>query len=215
MKPQERECRVHVESIPLTHYQADTVLSPQREIWHRSGEFYTMRLRAITAMCVQTRWLVSMQRMRMTAILSITIPFFNEQLHPHMHWDAAQQIAQAVLDFDKINDQNVRSLQSIDIMSNSLLARDVLSAVFRNMLVASPTPAITDDTTKLTSTPSSNDQWYEIDAVLKRRKRRDGDFYLVKWKGTSETAWVPRRDITDAAVAQYISEHPRRHKRRI
>jgi hypothetical protein len=58
-----------------------------------------------------------------------------------MHWDAAQQMAQAILDFDKINDQNVRSLQRIDIMSDSLLAGDVLSAVFRNMLVASPTQA--------------------------------------------------------------------------
>jgi hypothetical protein len=66
-----------------------------------------------------------MQRMRMTAILCQSPFFFSEQLHPHMHWDAAQQIAQAILDFDKINDQNVRPLQRIDIMSNSLLAGDV------------------------------------------------------------------------------------------
>jgi antitoxin (DNA-binding transcriptional repressor) of toxin-antitoxin stability system len=81
-------------------------------------------------------------------------------------------MAQAILNFDEIDDQNVRSLQRIDIMSDSLLAGDVLAAVFRNMLVVSPMQTKADDATQLKSTPSSNDQWYEIDAVLKRRKRR-------------------------------------------
>jgi O-acetyl-ADP-ribose deacetylase (regulator of RNase III) len=204
-------CRDHaVDALPNGHcfITAAGNLAPITRILHYVATGDNTNVRASTLACLKAA------DAHDSNILSIIIPFFSEQLHPHMHWDAAQQIAQAILDFDKISDQNVRSLQRIDIMSNILLAGDVLSAVFRNMLVASPMPAITDDTTQQTSTPSSNDQWYEIDAVLKRRKRRDGDLYLVKWKGTNETTWVPRRDITVAAIAQYISEHPRRHRRR-
>jgi O-acetyl-ADP-ribose deacetylase (regulator of RNase III) len=176
-------CREHaVDALPNGHcfITAAGELAPIRRILHYVATGDNSSVRADTLACLNAA------DVHDSNIVSITMPFFSEQLHPHMYWDAAQQIAQAILDFDKINDQNVRSLQSIDIMSNSLLAGDVLSAVFRNMLVASPTPAITDDTTQLTSTPSSNDQWYEIDAVLKRRKRRDGDLYLVKWKGTTK-----------------------------
>jgi hypothetical protein len=97
-----------------------------------------------------------------------------------------------------------------------LLAADVLTAVFRNMLVVSTTQTEAEDTTQLKSTSSSEDQWYEIDAVLKRRKTKGGYLFLVKWKGSDQTSWVPRRDLTDAAIAQYISEHPprRRHRKR-
>jgi hypothetical protein len=121
-------------------------------------------------------------------IVSITIPFFGENLHSNLHWDFAQQMAQTILNFDEIDDQNERSLQRIDIMTESLLAGDVLAAVFRNMLVVSPMQTETDYATQLKPTPSSNDQWYEIEAVLKRRKKKDGDLYLVKWKGSNETS---------------------------
>jgi O-acetyl-ADP-ribose deacetylase (regulator of RNase III) len=204
-------CREHaVDALPNGHCFTTAAgdLAPSTRILHYVATSDNNDVRASTLACLNAA------EAHDSNILSFTIPFFSEELHPHIHWDAAQQMAQAILDFDKINDQNMRSLQRIDIMSSSLLAGDVLSAVFRNMLVASPTQAKTDDTTQITSTPSSNDQWYEIDAVLKRRKRRDGDLYLVKWKGTDETSWVPRRDITDAAIAQYISDHQRRHRRR-
>jgi hypothetical protein len=52
-----------------------------------------------------------------SGIVSITIPFFGENLHPNLHWDFAQQMAQAILNFDERDDQNERSLQRIDIMS--------------------------------------------------------------------------------------------------
>jgi hypothetical protein len=149
-----------------------------------------------------------------SGIVSITIPFFGENLHPNLHWDFAQQMAQAILYFDERDDQNERSLQRIDIMTESLLAADVLTAVFRNMLVVSPMQTETEDAIQLKSTPSSDDQWYEIDAVLKRRKKKDGDLFLVKWKGSNETSWVRRRDLSDAAIAQYISDHPPRSRHR-
>jgi hypothetical protein len=61
-------------------------------------------------------------------------------------------------------------------MAESLLAADVLTAVFRNMLVVGTTQTEAEDTTQLKSTPSSEDQWYEIDAVLKRRKNEGRRF---------------------------------------
>lgn len=56
-----------------------------------------------------------------------------------MYWDTAQQMAEATSDLDKINDQNVRSLQCIDIMCASLLAADVLISVYRHILLPVPT----------------------------------------------------------------------------
>jgi O-acetyl-ADP-ribose deacetylase (regulator of RNase III) len=206
-------CREHVVNALPNRYcfitAAGNLAAPTTRILHLVATDDNSDVRANTLVCLEAA------DTHDSGIVSITIPFFGENLHPNLHWDFAQQMAQAILNFDEIDDQKERSLQRIDIMAESLLAADVLTAVFRNMLVASPVQTKTEDTTQLKSTPSSQDQWYEIDAVLKRRKKKDGDLFLVKWKGSNETSWVPRRDLTDAAIAQYISEHPRRrHKRR-
>jgi O-acetyl-ADP-ribose deacetylase (regulator of RNase III)/transposase InsO family protein len=205
-------CREHVvNALPKGHCfitAAGDLAAPTTRILHLVATEDNSDVRANTLVCLEAA------DTNDSGIVSITIPFFGESLHPNLHWDFAQQMAQAILNFDEIDDQKERSLQRIDIMAESLLAADVLTAVFRNMLVVSPMQTEAEDTTQLKSTPSSQDQWYEIDAVLKRRKTKDGDLFLVKWKGSSETSWVPRRDLTDAAIAQYISEHPRRRRKR-
>jgi O-acetyl-ADP-ribose deacetylase (regulator of RNase III) len=145
-------CRDHaVDALPNGHcfITAAGDLAPLTRILHYVATGDNTSVRASTLACLNAAGAHD------SNIVSITMPFFSEQLHPHMYWDAVQQMAQAILDFDKIDDQNDRSLQRIDIMCNRLLTADIVSAVFRNMLVASPTPAITNDTTQLTSTPSS------------------------------------------------------------
>jgi hypothetical protein len=111
-----------------------------------------------------------------TILFRLLCCFSTNDDNANTYWDTAQQMAEAIADFDKIDDQNVRSLQRIDITCASLLAADVLTTVFRHILVASPMQGLpTDETTQATQTVSSSNQWYEIDAVLKRRKRHDGD----------------------------------------
>jgi hypothetical protein len=39
-----------------------------------------------------------------------------------------------------------------------------------------------------------------IEKILKRRKRSGRDEFLVQWKGTEETSWVKRQDLTPAAL---------------
>jgi hypothetical protein len=41
------------------------------------------------------------------------------------------------------------------------------------------------------------------------------DEFLVQWKGTDETSWVKRQNVTPAAIQQFYAEHKgqRRHRR--
>lgn len=129
-----------------------------------------------------------------------------------MYWDTAQEMAEAIADFDKIDEQEIRSLQRTDIICASLLAADVLATVFRHPLVASPTQIPTDGTTQATQTVPSSNQWYEIDAVLKRRKRREGDFFFsssgndprkqVRYHG--KTSWMLQYSSTSATTRDDI-----------
>ena len=109
-------------------------------------------------------------------------------------------------------------LRTVDFVCASLLAGDVLASVFRHMLQAesSSTDQQPDDRTDVQSVPTTpqSADWYEIDAVLKRRKQNNRDLFLVKWKGTEETSWVKRSDLSPAAIQQYIKTHPRKGHRR-
>jgi hypothetical protein len=65
------------------------------------------------------------------------------------------------------------------------------------------------------SSPARNeDEWYEIEKVLKRRKHSGKDEFLVQWKGTDETSWVKRQNLTPAAIQQFYAEHRRRRRHR-
>jgi hypothetical protein len=71
-------------------------------------------------------------------------------------------------------------------------------------------------TTMQQTPPISNEnEWYEVEKVLERRKRSGRNEFLVQWKGTEETSWVKRQDLTPAAIRQFYADHKRRrrHKR--
>jgi hypothetical protein len=61
-------------------------------------------------------------------------------------------------------------------------------------------------------TPTS--EWYEIDSVLKRRRQKKGDEFLVKWKDSDQTDWVKSENVSPATLQEFLQRHHRRRKRR-
>lgn len=63
-------------------------------------------------------------------------------------------------------------------------------------------------------TQSNNGDWYEVERVIRHRKIRGKDEYLVKWKDYDEQSWVRRENLTDGALqAYYANRRPRRRRR--
>ena len=56
---------------------------------------------------------------------------------------------------------------------------------------------------KKTQPKDKNDEWYEIDKILACKRQDDGMSYRVKWKGHSETQWVPSHDVSDFAKREF------------
>jgi transposase InsO family protein len=56
--------------------------------------------------------------------------------------------------------------------------------------------------------------WYSIDRILQRQRRKNTDFFLVQWSDGSPNSWIKRADISQAALQQYLREHKRRRRRR-
>lgn len=134
------ECHTHVaDELPRGHCFITLArdLTPIRRIVHyvRYGDISTVRADSLA--CLQAA------DVHKDNIVSIAMLFFNERDNANTYWDTAQQVADEIADFDKIDDQNVCSLQRIDITCASLLAADVLTTVFRHILVANPMQGLT------------------------------------------------------------------------
>ncbi len=124
---------------------------------------------------------------------SLALPCFYENESSNQYWHIGQQIANALQKFDAEQELDTNYLRSIDVVCVNLLTADILSNVFRNILT-SHVPLTVDNETIPTednvplqsSTDQVNEnqsasQWFKIDEVLKRQKRRGNDF-LVRWK---------------------------------
>ena len=73
----------------------------------------------------------------------------------------------------------------------------------------------TEQTIDPKSNPVVDSQWFAIERILKRQLRKGKPWFLVKWQDYDETSWVPRADVTDAAIQEFYSRQPARtHKRR-
>jgi O-acetyl-ADP-ribose deacetylase (regulator of RNase III) len=184
-------------------------LSPIRRIVHIVRTTDAATVRAHILLCLHTADLHA------DHITSLAVPFFHEDDNTNLYWDISQQLADAVNAFDAVRDENARSLDTIEFVCMSVLAADVLTTVFNHVISASQ-PSTTsqtqtdENTTQSSPTPTGEQPsgWFEIEAVLKRRRQRHGDEYLVKWKGSQECSWVSRRDLSPAALQQYIRDHP-------
>lgn len=59
---------------------------------------------------------------------------------------------------------------------------------------------------QVSSAKDTND-WYEIDAIRKRRKKASEDMFLVRRKGAGKLSLVYRQNLFPAALRQIFAEH--------
>ena len=86
-------------------------------------------------------------------------------------------------------------------------------------IVVSDSPLNTEIVAGDTEAPTeanTDQEWYEVKRVLKTKRPRGKDLYLVEWADSPINSWVERKDLTDYALqAFYASRPPRRRRRRV
>lgn len=148
-------------------------------------------------------------------ISSLAIPFHDEH-GSRTFWDIAQQCADAVNDFDTSQTDQPRFLTHIDFVFQNLTATSVLQTVFTYTIKTPQTVSHQTDVTPPDNlhpaTQTQTSEWYEIDCVLERRRQKNGDEFLVKWKDGEQTDWIKRANLSPAAVQEFLQRHPLRQK---
>jgi hypothetical protein len=140
---------------------------------------------------------------------------------PYDVWPIAQAAAEAVRTFAAQAD--TRHVEEVNFICDTLNTADTLKTVFGNLLKdQSETVLPNRPEDEVVESPGGDlnapvrdpNEWHEIEAVLKRQKPASKDMFLVQWKGTKETYWVKRQDLSPAALQQFYAEHGGRKRRR-
>ena len=89
-------------------------------------------------------------------------------------------------------------------------------------IVVSDSPSVAEIVACNTEAPeapteaNTDQEWYEVKRVIKTKRSRGKDLYLVEWADSPTNSWVERKDLTDYALqAFYASRPPRPRRRRI
>ena len=60
----------------------------------------------------------------------------------------------------------------------------------------------------------AEDQQYEVSKLLRKRRREDGDEYLVRWKGYSKRydTWEPAENVSQTAIDEFVPPPAKRQR---
>jgi O-acetyl-ADP-ribose deacetylase (regulator of RNase III) len=141
-------------------------------------------------------------------------------------WTSAHAALRAVSEFDINTLTQSGSLRLIKFVTLDIADADVITAVNRQMLSDTDhsTLSASDNehsrqtaqnktTRNTTPQPAKSDEWRTINRILRHRKRKGLDEYLVQWSNGDAPSWIKRNDITDFALQKYYA-HRQRHCRR-
>jgi O-acetyl-ADP-ribose deacetylase (regulator of RNase III) len=163
---------------------------------------------------------------------SIAFPAISAGLYGMDGWSVSHAAVEAVKQFDADTQSVPGSLRQIEFIMLSLTLADMVSAVCREELTsttaidfgATPTTGIPTDVVppddaagdnKTTESETTNTgEWFAIDRLLRHRRQRGKDLYLVKWIDSEILSWVERSNITDGALQHFYANRKRRKRRR-
>jgi O-acetyl-ADP-ribose deacetylase (regulator of RNase III) len=150
-------------------------------------------------------------------------------------WTSAHAALSAVVEFDKATQVKPGSLRLIKFVTLNLTNADIMATVSRQLLPntdsgMSPktneqtnqqmriTPDTPPTASAETTAPDKGSTWYRITKILKHRRRKGQDEYLVCWASKHKPSWVKRANITDYALQKFYAEggcetQPRRRGR--
>jgi hypothetical protein len=61
---------------------------------------------------------------------------------------------------------------------------------------------------------SQDSVWYPIKKILRHKRQRGKDLFLVLWEGTEKREWIEKQFITDAALKDFYANRKARKRRR-
>jgi O-acetyl-ADP-ribose deacetylase (regulator of RNase III) len=162
---------------------------------------------------------------------SIVFPAISAGIYGMDGWTVSHAAAKALKQFDADTRQAPGSLRQVEFIMLSLTLADTMSAVCREVLPdvqvinQDATPAA--DNAADVAAPSEvcepcqaaepeaerTDEWFTIDRLLRHRRQRGKDWYLVKWVDYETPSWIERSNITDAALQHFYANRKRRKRR--
>lgn len=161
-----------------------------------------------------------MQRVRAQSLPRIRFRQSRPAIDDHATaWLIAQAAANALR---LLKGEGGQAPLEVEFAYDSLQGADVMQTVCRHVLVEDRTPPEPRDeigqspaATQQTPPVQGENEWYDIEKIFKRRKHSGRDEFLVQWKGTEDTSWVKRKDLTPSAFQQFYADRKRRrrHKR--
>jgi len=169
-------------------------------------------------------------------IHAICIPPLGAKFFGFDAWTIAHCAAKAVRQFISETHVTSRQLKHIEFINLTLSMADITSVVFREVFqtinrhqdtnetackstemtldATGPSPTTDMSATQTTQPLQTDEVWYPIDKVLKHKRVRSKDFYLVKWPDSAEETWVERKDVTIFALQEFYRNRPQRRRRR-
>ena len=141
-------------------------------------------------------------------------------------WSLSQTLVDSIVDYRKTNASN--NLKRVDFVCNSFMQADVLRTVCNHLIGKQVTfqqeLANADATGQVDQTETvelqagvpfteKQNEWFGVKDVLKRRKNRSRNQYLVVWEDNSQS-WVDRKDLSDKAIEHFVATHRFRKRAR-
>ena len=158
------------------------------------------------------------------SIRELAIPFFDFYDSDGQIWSIAQDLVEALLEFQNSNRTPQGCLSHITVVCHSLLQGDIMRVICNKLIVPQNDVTTSSAANESAVTPTNEQQqqqqqldsseWYTVKEVLKRRRMRNGKYeYLVVWEDLSKS-WVPRPNLTDTAVQIFLAKQNEKRKRR-
>jgi len=81
---------------------------------------------------------------------------------------------------------------------------------------ADPPPSVAQSVTSpktVSFDATADEEWYPIDRLLRRKRVKNTDYYLVQWQDSKGSqTWEPARNITQFAIDQFHVDKCRKSK---
>ena len=142
-------------------------------------------------------------------------------------WTSLHALGTAIKQFDDDTASTQGSLKTVKFVALSLTVADIAVTIFRSLLSTdgSSTPNVTEDTSEQPISQQTDaapapvtspaDDWHPIEKLLRHRRFKGREQFLVKWQAQTPDTWLDRADISDPAIQHYYATRlPKRRRRR-
>ena len=150
------------------------------------------------------------------SVSTLVLPFPDFIDSGNQLWSLAQDCIESLIEFQEKR-TNTGSLTQVTVVCNALMQADALRVVCEQLLPkgVDNEPRRSDETgDQPIEVPVQLSEWHTVREVVKKRIYRGKVQFRVIWEEDGSQSWVDRKDLTDAAVQQFLARQNRRKKRK-